>query len=82
MPLSAMRLSAAELRVDLSKELVGQPPATFQPIVGTWRVNQDGQDKVIMVDGQPWKANHNNRTALLRRESTEFLQRLARGFHR
>jgi len=32
---------------------VGQQPATFQPIVGTWRVIQDGPDKVIMVDGQP-----------------------------
>jgi hypothetical protein len=29
-PLSAMRLSAAELKVDLSDERVGQPPTTFQ----------------------------------------------------
>ena len=52
-PLSAMRLSAAELKVDLSQERIGQPPATFQPIVGTWRVVQDGPEKVIAVDGQP-----------------------------
>jgi len=62
-PLWTRRLSAADLRVDLSNERLGQPPTTFQPIVGTWRVVQDGADKVIMVDGQPWKANQNNRTA-------------------
>src|SRR5262249_33937142 len=71
-PLSTNRLAGAELRVDLSQERVGQPPATFQPIVGTWRVVQDGQDKVIMVDGQPWKANQNNRTALLAERARSF----------
>jgi hypothetical protein len=71
-PLSALRLSAAELKVDLSNERVGQPPTTFQPIVGTWRVIQDGADKVIMVDGQPWKANQNNRTALIAERARSF----------
>ena len=33
---------------------------------------QDGQDEVIMVDGQPWKANHNNRTALLAERAQSF----------
>ena len=64
-PLPGARLSAAELKVDLSNERVWQPPAMFQPIVGTWRVVQDGPEKVIAVDGQPWKANQNNRTLLL-----------------
>jgi len=63
-PLSAGQLRTAELKVDLSQERVGQPPTMFQPIVGTWRVTQDGPDKVIMVDGQPWKASQNNRTVL------------------
>ena len=72
LPLSTTRVSAAELKVDLSKERVGQPPAAFQPIVGTWRVVQDGPDKVIMVDGQPWKANQNNRTALLAERARSF----------
>src|SRR5258708_37537472 len=35
-PLWTRRLSAAELRVDLSNERVAQPPTTFQPIVATW----------------------------------------------
>jgi hypothetical protein len=58
--------------VDLSKERLGQPPAAFAPIVGTWRVVQDGPDKVIMIDGQPWKANQNNRTALLAERARSF----------
>ena len=77
-PISASRLSAAELKVDLSKERVGQPPATFAPIVGTWRVVQDGPDKVIMVDGQPWKANQNNRTALLAERARSFADAVSR----
>ncbi len=71
-PFSAALLSAGELIVDLSNERVGQPPTTFQPIVGTWRIVQDGPDKVIMVDGQPWKANQNNRTALLAERARSF----------
>jgi hypothetical protein len=65
-------LAAAELKVDLSQERVGQPPTMFQPIVGSWRVVQDGPDKVIMVDGQPWKANQNNRTVLLAERARSF----------
>src|SRR5205823_9684956 len=63
---------AAELKVDLSQERVGQPPTTFQPVVGTWRVVQDGPEKVIMVDGLPWKAAQNNRTSLLAERARAF----------
>ena len=63
---SALTLArAADTRVDLSKETVGKPPATFEPIVGTWIVTQDGPDKVIMVDGRPWVASKDNPTRLL-----------------
>jgi len=58
-------LLAADVKVDLSKEVVGRPPATFEPIVGTWVVAQDGADKVIMVDGRPWVASKDNPTKLL-----------------
>jgi hypothetical protein len=58
-------LHAADLKVDLSKEQVGKPPATFEPMVGTWLVTQDGPDKVIMVDGRPWVASKDNPTKLL-----------------
>src|SRR5579862_4206942 len=56
---------AADLKVDLSKEQVGKPPATFEPMVGTWIVAQDGPDKVIMIDGRPWVASKDNPTKLL-----------------
>jgi hypothetical protein len=58
-------LRAADLKVDLSKETVGRPPATFEPMVGTWLVAQDGADKVIMIDGRPWVASKDSPTRLL-----------------
>jgi hypothetical protein len=65
MPAAVALLTAADLKVDLSKETVGRPPAIFEPIVGTWVVVQDGPDKVVMVDGRPWVANKDNPTKLL-----------------
>jgi hypothetical protein len=56
---------AADIKVDLSKEQVGKAPATFEPMVGTWVVAQDGSDKVIMIDGRPWVASKDNPTKLL-----------------
>src|SRR5207237_3743802 len=58
-------LAAADLKVDLSKEQVGRPPAAFEPMVGTWVVVQDGGEKAIMVDGRPWVASKDNPTKLL-----------------
>jgi hypothetical protein len=58
-------MKAAEIRVDLKKETVGKPPETFEPMVGTWVVAQDGPDKVIMVDGRPWVLSKDNPTKLL-----------------
>ena len=63
--LTAVPLSAADIRIDLSKEQVGKPPATFEPMVGTWVVVQDGPDKAIMVDGRPWVASKDTPTKLL-----------------
>jgi hypothetical protein len=56
---------AADIKVDLSKEQVGHPPVTFEPMVGTWTVVQDGPDKAIMIDGRPWVASKDNPTKLL-----------------
>ncbi len=58
-------VAAAEKKIDLSKETVGRQPVTFEPMVGTWVVAQDGPDKVIMVDGRPWVASKDNPTRLL-----------------
>ena len=58
-------VAAAEIKVDLTKEQVGRPPQSFEPMVGTWVIAQDGPDKVIMVDGRPWVASKDNPTRLL-----------------
>jgi hypothetical protein len=58
-------LVAADIRVDLGKETVGKPPTTFEPMVGTWVVTEDGGEKAIMVDGRPWVASKDNPTKLL-----------------
>ncbi len=62
---SAQGSPAKQLKVDLSKETVGKPPTTFEPMVGTWVIAQDGADKVIMIDGRPWVASKDNPTKLL-----------------
>jgi hypothetical protein len=64
-PLLCAAVGAAGITVDFSKEQVGRPPVTFEPIVGTWLVAQDGGDKVIMVDGRPWVTSKDNPTKLL-----------------
>ena len=58
-------VQATDVKVDLSKETVGKPPATFEPMVGTWIVAKDGPDKVIVVDGRPWVASKDSPTKLL-----------------
>jgi hypothetical protein len=58
-------VNAADIKVDLTKEEVGKPPKTFEPMVGSWVVARDGPDKVIMVDGRPWVASKDNPTRLL-----------------
>jgi hypothetical protein len=61
----AAMAGAADIKVDLKSEQVGKTPVTFEPMVGTWVVAQDGGDKVIMIDGRPWVANKDNPTKLL-----------------
>jgi hypothetical protein len=58
-------LQAADIKVDLSHERVGRPPATFEPMVGSWVIGEDGGEKVVMVDGRPWVASKDNPTRLL-----------------
>jgi hypothetical protein len=58
-------MSAADLKVDLTKERVGRAPTTFEPMVGTWVIAKDGNDNVVMVDGRPWVASKDNPTKLL-----------------
>jgi len=61
----ATTVGAADIKISLAGEQVGKPPVTFEPIVGTWVVAQDGADKVIMLDGRPWVAAKDTPTKLL-----------------
>jgi hypothetical protein len=40
---------------DFSAETVGAEPKSMTPVVGVWTVAQDGDNKVLMVDGSRWK---------------------------
>ena len=59
-------LVAAEIKVDLSKERVGRPPATFEPMVGTWMVAQDGPTRSSWsTAGRGWRARTIRRKLLI-----------------
>ena len=69
---SAAALVAQQSRIDLSKETVGKPPATFEPMMGSWIVAQDGAEKVIKVDGAAYKLSQDNPTRLLLENARKF----------
>jgi len=69
---SAVALAAQQTRVDLSKETTGKPPATFEPMMGSWIVVQDGADKVIKVDGAAYKLSQDSPTRLLLENARKF----------
>lgn len=48
-------LSAAPIRIDLSREKAGAEPRMFVPMVGNWVIADDGGEKVVIVDGREWK---------------------------
>lgn len=54
--LLAITMASASQKVfDFSAETVGAEPKTMTPVVGVWTVAQDGDNKVLMVDGSRWK---------------------------
>src|SRR5207244_247684 len=63
--LLAAGFDAAEKKIDLRGEKVGKPPVTFEPMVGTWLIAEDGGEKVVMVDGRPWVASKDSPSRLL-----------------
>lgn len=42
------------IHIDLSKEKVGGESAKFLSVVGNWSIVQDGDKKVLAVDGRQW----------------------------
>jgi hypothetical protein len=56
--LAALALSAKAiepLKIDFSDETVGSEPKSFLSVVGIWRIESDGNNKVLVVDGRQWK---------------------------
>jgi hypothetical protein len=43
------------LKFDFSEEAVGSEPKSFISVVGVWRIETDGNNKVLVVDGRQWK---------------------------
>jgi hypothetical protein len=43
------------LKLDFSDETVGAEPKSFVSVVGVWRIESDGGNKVLVVDGRQWK---------------------------
>src|SRR5437764_4051046 len=43
------------VKIDFSDETVGAEPKSFLSVVGVWRIESDGNNKVLVVDGRQWK---------------------------
>src|SRR5690349_20544916 len=53
---SALHTSAAEpLKLDFTNDKVGADASAFVNVVGVWRVEAEGDNKVLAVDGRQWK---------------------------
>ena len=56
--LAALLISAhagQSLKLDFADETVGAEPKSFVSVVGVWRIESDGNNKVLVVDGRQWK---------------------------
>ena len=56
--LAALLLSAyagPALKIDFADETVGAEPKSFVNVVGIWRIETEGNNKVLAVDGRQWK---------------------------
>ena len=47
--------AAEPLKLNFSNDTVGGDPSSFVNVVGVWRVEAEGDNKVLAVDGRQWK---------------------------
>src|SRR5262245_38149169 len=47
--------AAEPLTLDFSKDTVGGDSSSFVNVVGVWRIEAEGDNKVLAVDGRQWK---------------------------
>ena len=83
--LTMLLLSAAAQQtkqVDVSTETVGTEPKSFLSVVGVWRIESEGDKKVLSVDGRQWKEGQSSAgladkaRALYGERYAEFLDRV------
>ena len=73
---------AAVLKVDLASETAGAEPKGMVPVVGIWRIENEGSKKVLAVDGRQWKEGQSSAgiadkaRALYGERYAEFLDRV------
>ncbi|UFW50499.1 MULTISPECIES: hypothetical protein [Bradyrhizobium] len=79
---AAPGLAAEPIKIDLSSEAIGAEPKSLVPVVGVWRVEEEGGKKVITVDGRQWKEGQSSAgiadkaRALYGERYAEFLDRV------
>jgi hypothetical protein len=72
----------AGVKVDLANETAGAEPKALVPVVGIWRIEDDGGRKVLAVDGRQWKEGQSSAgiadkaRALYGERYAEFLDRV------
>src|SRR5690349_4681147 len=75
-------LAAPPVTIDLGGEAVGAEPKSFVPVVGFWRIENDGGNKVLAVDGRQCKEGQSSAgiadkaRALYGERYAEFLDRV------
>src|SRR5262252_2194725 len=73
---------AAPIKVDLTNETAGAEPKGLVPVVGVWRIENDGGKKLLAVDGRQWKEGQSSASiadkarALYGERYAEFLDRV------
>jgi ABC-2 type transport system permease protein len=73
---------AEPIKVDLTNETAGAEPKGLVPVVGVWRIENDGGKKLLAVDGRQWKEGQSSAgiadkaRALYGERYAEFLDRV------
>src|SRR5207248_3888978 len=80
--LAASATAADTLKIDFSKDTVGAEPSALVSVVGIWRIESEGNKKVLAVDGRQWKEGQSSAgiavkaRALYGERYAEFLDRV------
>src|SRR5215207_9160844 len=75
-------LAAQPTTIDFSGETIGAEPKALVPVVGVWRIENEGSKKVLAVDGRQWKEGQSSAgiadkaRALYGERYAEFLDRV------